>query len=250
MNNQGPTNTDDEEEVIDEGYVDEFLRNNPANFLNINRYILYQMLLIGDKLIANMHCILTRKEWRVVHKCYNIIIYYIYNKSSQDNKSRNVRNFLIVLTSKKFVIEGVEDVEARLLHSAIIINQMDIFCIILSYISKTHDLDFYTKILSILVINDTRLHLLEEFWAFMDLGNKYKDIIKISPSPLSSEDIKINVIKIKKFIALQSVAAPNIKIFLSHQNILLRNNWIEKREEYINKRTARELQSNNKRIKL
>lgn len=249
--NQGPTDTDNEEDIDEERvneFVNEFLRNNP-DFLQINRYILYQMILIGDKLIANMHCVLTRKEWHIVHKCYNMIIYIIYTKSSKDNKGRNIRNFLIVLTSKKITIEGVEDVECRLLHSAIMINQMDIFCIILSYISKTHDLDFYTKILSILVINDTRLHLLEEFWTFMDLSNKYKDVIKIS-SPSSAEDIKTNVIKIKKFIALQSIAAPNIKIFLSYQNTLLRNSWIEKKEEYIKKRIARAPQSSNKRIKL
>lgn len=249
---QGPTNTDDEGEGVDDArvnaLVDEFIRNNPADFLQINRYILYQMILIGDKLIANMHCVLNRKEWRIVHRCYNIIIYIIYTKSNQADKGKNVRNFLIVLTSKKITIEGVEDIEGRLLHSAIMINQMDIFCIILSYISKTHDLDFYTKILSILVTNDTRLHLLEEFWTFMDLGNKYKDVIKIS-SPSSSEDIAANVLKIKKFIALQTIAAPNIKRFLSYQNTLLRNSWIEKKEEYIKKR-ARSSQSSNKRIKL
>ena len=245
---QGPTNTDDEgEDAPVNALVDEFLRDNPSDFLQINRYILYQMILIGDKLIANMHCVLTRKEWRIVHKCYNMIIYYIYTKSDQD-KSRNVRNFLILLNSKKFTIEGVEEVEARLLHSAIMINQMDIFFIILSYISKTHDLDFYTKILSIFVTNDTRLHLLEEFWVFMDLGNKYKDVIEVSgPSP--PEHIKANVIKIKKFMALQSTAAPNIKIFLSYQNTLLRNSWIEKKEEYMKKR-SRSPQSGNKRIKL
>jgi hypothetical protein len=247
---QGPTNTDDEGEGVDDmrinALVDEFLKNN-SYFSQINRYILYQMILIGDKLIANMHCVLTRKEWCIVHKCYNMIMYYIYTKSSQD-KSRNVRNFLIVLTSKKITIEGVEDVEGRLLHSAIMINQMDIFCIILSYISKTHDLDFYTKILSILVTNDTRLHLLEEFWTFMDLGNKYKDVIKIS-SPSLPENIKANVLKIKKFMNLQSIAAPNIKRFLSYQNTLLRNNWIEKKEEY-NKKRSISPQSSNKRIKL
>lgn len=248
---QGPTDTDDEGEGVDDtrinALVDEFLRNNLADFLQINRYILYQMILIGNKLIANMHCVLNRKEWRIIHKCYNIIIYIIYTKSDQADKGKNVRNFLIVLTSKKFTIKGVEDVEGRLLYSAIMINQMDIFCIILSYISKTHDLDFYTKILSILVTNDTRLHLLEKFWAFMDLGNKYKDVIKIS-SPSSSEDIA-NVLKIKKFMILQPIAAPNIKRFLSYQNTLLRNSWIEKKEEYIKKR-SRSSQSSNKRIKL
>jgi len=248
---QGPTNTDDEGEEIDDvnvnALVDEFLINN-SYFSQINRYILYRMILIGDKLIANMHCVLTRKEWRIVHNCYNMIIYIIYTKSDQDNKSKNVRNFLIVLTSKKFTIEGVEDVEGRLLHSAIMINQMDIFCIILSYISKTHDLDFYTRILSILVTNDTRLHLLEEFWTFMDLGNKYKDVIKI-PGPSLYENITANVLKIKKFMNLLLIAAPNIKKFLSYQNTLLRNSWIEKKEEY-NKKRSRSPQSSNKRIKL
>jgi hypothetical protein len=128
------------------------------------------------------------------------------------------------------------------------INQIDIFCIILSYISKTHDLDFYTRILSILVTNDTRLHLLEEFWTFMDLGNKYKDVIKI-PGPSLYENITANVLKIKKFMNLLLIAAPNIKKFLSYQNTLLRNSWIEKKEEY-NKKRSRSPQSSNKRIKL
>ena len=235
--NTGPTDTDDEEEeVIDNAYVDAFIdANNSLDFTNIDRSILYKILLIGDKLIANMYCVLTRKEWHIVHNCYTIIIYYIYNKSSQDNKSRNARNFFILLTSKKFIIKGVKEVETKLIGISSIINQFDLFSIVLSYISKTHDIYFYTNILSIYLVTDsTKLHLVEEFWKVMDLGNKYKDLIKISD--LSHEKIKINKANIKKLIDLRLIAPPNIKIFLSYQYTLLKNEWMAKKEEIYKKR--------------
>jgi hypothetical protein len=250
--NQGPTDTDDEEEVIDDAYVDAFIANDSLDFANISRPILYKILLIGDKLIANMYCVLTKKEWHIVHNCYTIIIYYIYTKSSQDNKSRNARNFFILLTSKKFIIKGVKEVETRLICISSIINQLDLFSIVLSYISKTHDIYFYTNILSSYLVTDsTKLHLVEEFWKVMDLGNKYKDLIKISD--LSHEKIKINKANIKKLIDLRLIAPPNIKIFLSYQYTLLKNEWIAKKEEIYKKRAIEMVQSppeGNKRIKL
>lgn len=247
MNALGPTDTDDEEDnTIDEQYVDSFIINESINFSLINRNTLYAVLIIGDKLIDNMNCVLTTKERSIIYTCSHIIIYYIYNKSNIENKARNARNFLILLTSRKKNIKGVKSLEIKFLHSAILINQIDLFQIVLSYMSTDYEIDTYTEILSMyLVKDDTKFNLLVEFWKFMDLDAKYTELIKISG--ISLKDVKCNGEKLKYFISLCLHAAPNICKFLSDKIVLLKK---ELSEEHIRTKGSTQNRNKTKRARL
>jgi hypothetical protein len=230
----GPSDTDDEDEDVDEveynTVIDNFIESEPfVNFAAIDRSKLYQIIKIGSKLIKNMRCVLNRSERGIMNIWYHVILYYIYSKSSQEHKSTNARNFLVLLTSRH-TITGKQSIEKKFILCAIWSDRIDLFRIILSYISRNHEVDFYTEILSIYFVkNSNKLHLLEEFWRYMNLDTKYGNLI-------NPKTAIMNKIAIVNVMGLRFIAEPNIKQFLLCKFALLKKKYIQEKEKYISKK--------------
>ena len=229
-NQGGPSNTDDEDDSnIDDDLVNDFINeSNGVNFTEFDRTTLYKIILIGDKLIkSDIRYVLTRIERGIMYIWYHVILYYIYRNSSQENKSKNIRNFLILLKSKR-EITGVKFIERHLIDCAILIDHIDLFCIILSYISRDHEVDFYTEIISSCFIKyDTKLDLLEEFWTYMNLDTKYSNLT----INILSKNSAIHKKAMVHLIDLRLIAGPNIKSFLLCKFALLKSKYIQEKEK-------------------